>query len=188
MPAVRTLSAMGPTFTKMADAAAKANAEAVERSTRKLGAVVDTEGGRHHIKGKGGKRVPLSSKVDVRAFTTTKGATVVSGAVRGVPQGFWSIVEHGTTGPYIIAPRGTIKGSSRTYFNRALRGMESGTLYRSRRAIKIGGNFRPFVSHPGSKPSGKPWELSMRIGVPLVANGHAWEERKALTKAFTRSI
>lgn len=188
MPAAgRPISALGPTFSKMGDAAAKANVEAVTASTRKLGAVVDSQGRRFSIKGRSGAKVPLSASTDLRAFAA-QGGTVITGAVRGVPQGFWTIVEHGTKGPYIIAPRGTVKGSSKTYFKRAVKAMSDGTLNGQRRAIKIGGNFRPFVTHGPSRAIGKPWETSMRIGKPLVANSHAYEETKALTKAFTSSI
>jgi len=142
----RPISSLGPTFSKMGNAAAKANVEAVERSTKKLGVVVDAQGSRFHIKGRGGARVPLSAKTDTRAFNNRANKVVVTGAVRGIPEGFWHIVQEGS-GPHLIAPRGTIKGSGKRYFANALKAYENGTT--PNRAVKLGPNFRPIVPHPG---------------------------------------
>ena len=181
----RPISSLGPTFSKMGNVAAKANVEAVERSTRKLGAVVTAQGSRFHIKGRSGSKVPLSAKTDVRGFNNRASKVVVTGAVRGIPEGFWNIVEHGS-GAHLIAPRGTVKGGSKRYFKNALKAYENGTG--SQRALKLGPNFRPIVAHPGHGTIGRPWEAAMAIGRPLVANEMAYEETRALAKAFVKSL
>ena len=182
----RPISAAGPTFSKMGNVAAKANVEAITRSTKKLGAVVDAQGSRFHIKGRGGKKVPLSAKTDVRAFNNSANQVVATGAVRGIPEGFWSIVHYGS-GAHIIAPRGTVRGKGRRYFVNALKAYENGTNTPGR-AVKIGPNFRPIVMHPGHGAQGRPWDAAMAIGAPLVAKEMAYEESRALAKTFIKSI
>jgi hypothetical protein len=181
----RPLSTLGPTFSKMGNAAARANVEAVERSTHKLGAVVNAEGVRHRIRGRRGNKVPLGAKTDVRGFSSQTQGLVVTGAVRGIPEGFWHIVEYGS-GPHLIWGRGrsgrglTPKGAMRRY--------ESGDPFNTTRPISTPWGPRQFVYHKGHGSQGTPWATSMRIGAPMVANEMQYEQQRALTKAFVQSL
>ncbi len=181
----RPLSTLGPTFSKMGNAAARANVEAVERSTKKLGAVVNAEGSRHHIRGRRGNKVPLGAKTDVRGFNSQSKGLVVTGAVRGIPEGFWHIVEYGSDA-HLIWGRGksgrglTVKGAMRRY--------SAGDPFNTTRPISTPWGPRQVVFHRGHGSQGKPWAASMRIGAPLVANEMQYEQQRALTKAFIKSI
>ena len=192
----RPISSLGPTFSKMGNVAAKANVEAVERSTRKLGAVVTAQGSRFHIKGRSGSKVPLSAKTDVRGFNNRASKVVVTGAVRGIPEGFWNIVEHGS-GAHLITQRGsrttrTGKQVGRKYAaGKTLRLFSEGHGFSDLRPVgNAGSGFGPYqwVMHPGHGTIGRPWEAAMTIGRPLVANEMAYEETRALTKAFVKSL
>lgn len=196
-PPGRPISSLSPTFSKMGDAALKANVEAVERSTKKLGAVVQAQGSRHRIKGRSGKRVPLSSKTDVRAFAQAGGKLVVTGAVRGIPEGFWRIVEDGSA-PHLMTTRGNrVTRSGRSVSGRytktqTLRKFGEGHGFGDLKPLSnraAGGTLiAQWVMHPGHGSQGKPWDAAMSIGAPLVANEMKLEESRALFKAFVKSI
>ncbi len=182
----RPLSTLGPTFSKMGNAAARANVEAVERSTHKLGSVVNAEGVRHRIRGRKGTKVPLGAKTDVRGFNSQTQGLVVTGAVRGIPEGFWAITEYGS-GPHFITRR-TEKGRSVKLTRSLLKKIEAGGVVSTRRPIFTPYGPRQWVSHPGHKSLGTPWAASMRIGAPMVANEMQYEQTRALTKAFVQSL
>ncbi len=186
----RPLSTLGPTFSKMGNAAARANVEAVERSTHKLGAVVNAEGVRHRIRGRKGNKVPLGAKTDVRGFSSQTQGLVVTGAVRGIPEGFWHIVEYGS-GPHIITRAGKdAKGRRRKISDKSLlKRVTEGTSLSGLPLLSNGSNFiAPYALHPGHKSQGTPWATSMRIGAPMVANEMQYEQQRALTKAFVQSL
>src|SRR5690349_15577503 len=105
--AVLPLSALPPTMTRMGKAAQAANVETVKESTRRLNAIVVANGGRYKLRGRDGKRVPLTAMSNVRAV----GDKPV-GWVKGIPEGFWVIVEHGRGGGYLVAQRAGGKGTS----------------------------------------------------------------------------
>lgn len=184
----RPLSSMGPTFAKMGDAAKRANVEAVERSTKKLGVIVNAEGRRFHIKGRRGNKVPLSAKTDVRGFNGRNGL-VVTGAVRGIPEGFWVIVEYGSAPHSIVRSKQGANGRRRKVSEKSLlKSVTEGTALDGVPLLSngAGGNFiAPYVLHPGHGSLGKPWEAAMRIGAPMVANEMQYEQQRALIKAFT---
>lgn len=164
----------------MGDAAKRANVEAVERSTKKLGVVVEAEGRRFHIKGRSGKKVPLGSKTDVRGFNGANGL-VVTGAVRGIPEGFWTIVEYGSDAHLIWG-----KGRGRNMSRRgALRRLESGDPFNTTKPLNTPWGPRQFVMHKGHGSIGTPWAAAMRVGAPLVANEMQYEQQRALIKTFT---
>jgi len=185
----RPLSTLGPTFSKMGNAAARANVEAVERSTHKLGAVVNAEGARHRIRGRRGNKVPLGAKTDVRGFSSQTQGLVVTGAVRGIPEGFWHIVEYGSDPhPIYRSKAGRQRKLSRgTFLKRFGEGETFGDL--KPMSNGPGGGFvARWVNHPGHKSQGTPWATSMRIGAPMVANEMQYEQSRALTKAFVQSL
>lgn len=157
MSGVRPLSALGPTVTSMAGAAQKANIRVVQKATVGLKGVVAGNGGRHHIRGRGGKQVALGASADVKLY----GETPV-GAVKGFPEGFWAIVEYGS-GAHRIR-----KANSK-----------------STKPLSTPWGPRQFVNHPGHRSQGKPWAVSMAEGRPLVAQTLAVEQSLALYRAFT---
>lgn len=191
MPAVRTLSDLNPTFTKMGTAAQKANAAGVRASTEKLARFVDAAGARHHIKGRNGQRITLSAKVDVRGFNSQANKVVWTGAVRGVPEGFWHIVTYGS-GPHLITRRGTRPTrSGRTVVTTsrgkgAMKKFAEGHTFGELKPMGIPSPIGPryHVIHPGHGPQGDPWALAMALGKPAVAETVAYEQQKALTRAF----
>ncbi len=172
----------------MGDAAKRANVEAVERSTKKLGVVVEAEGRRFHIKGRGGKKVPLGAKTDVRGFNGANGL-VVTGAVRGIPEGFWTIVEYGSAPHTIVRAKQGENGRRRKVSEKSLlKRITEGTALNDVPLLSNGkgGNFvAAYALHKGHDPLGKPWEASMRLGAPLVANEMQYEQQRALIKTFT---
>lgn len=193
MPAARSLSDLNPTFTKMGTAAQKAGAAAIRKSTERLAQFVDAAGARHHIKGRSGARVPLSSKVDVRGYNGANGV-VWTGAVRGVPEGFWHIVTYGS-GPHLITRRGTRqtkRGKTVTTTSRGSKVMArfaEGSTFSELKPMGIPSPIGPrfVVLHPGHGSLGDPWETAMRIGIPVVAQMVAYDETKALTQAFLKA-
>lgn len=186
MPAgVRPLSTMGPTFAAMGDAAKRANVEAIERSTKKLGAFVNAEGARFHIKGRRGNKVPLMAKTDVRGFNGRDGV-VFTGAVRGIPEGFWAIVEYGS-GRHLITRR-TDKGRTKKVTSKMLTSLAEGTTFAKGRPLFTPYGPRQWVDHPGHRPLGSPWATAMRVGAPVIANEMQYQQTRAMTKAFVASL
>lgn len=159
--AVKPLSALGPSISALGDAAAREAFTATQDATRALKVIVDSHGSRYHIKGRNGNPVKLTASADVRDFKTGAGRTVFTGKVVGVPAGFWAMVEYGS-GAHIIARRGAVKASSKTYFGRALKQFEAGTLGSKQKPIRTPYGPRQYVRHPGHGPIGRPWESAMR--------------------------
>ena len=178
MPAVKSVSMLGPTFTAMSDAAAKANVATIRDATKELAVIVNAHGARYRLRGRGGQRWPLAAKSDVRGFNTAGGDTVVRGSVRGIPEGFWHIVTYGS-GPHIIT-----RGGKRS-LSAKLRQFEDGELGSGLKPIRTPYGPRQFVHHPGHGTIGRPWEAAMAQGAPKVAETVAAGQFKAQLKAFT---
>jgi hypothetical protein len=180
MPAVKSVSMLGPTFTAMGDAAQKANVATIREASNTLALIVSAHGGRYRLRGRNGQRWPLTAKADTRGFSTTAGATVVRGSVRGIPEGFWHIVTYGS-GPHLIV-RSNGRKKSRSSL---LRAFESGELGSGVKPLRTPYGPRQFVHHPGHGAIGKPWETAMTQGAPKVAEIVAAGQFKAQLKAFT---
>lgn len=194
MPAVKTLSDLNPTFTKMGTAAQKAAAAGVRASTERLARFVDAAGARHHIKGRNGQRIKLGAKVDVRGYNNASNKVVWTGAVRGVPEGFWHIVTYGS-GPHLITRRGTrTTKSGRTVVTTSrgsgvLKKFADGHTFGELKPMGIPSPIGPrfAVIHPGHGSQGNPWDAAMSLGKPVVAQTVAYEQTKALTQAFLKA-
>jgi|APFre7841882793_1041355.scaffolds.fasta_scaffold14204_2 hypothetical protein len=191
MPAgTKPLSALGPTFTKMGEAAQRGIVSGVEAGTNVLHRYVTVNGAAYHIRGRRGDKVRLTAKKNVRGFKSSQGA-VVRGAVFGIPEGFWAIVEHGS-GDHIIVSRQlrnartTKSGKVRTSIGARTvsRRIEQGKSFADVRPVRTPYGPRQFVHHPGHRPIGSPWERSMRQSAQPVADAIAADEAKQLIKAF----
>lgn len=179
MPAVRPLSALRPSLFEMADAAQKANILVVRRSTERVREDVDRRGRRYTLRGRGGRQVPLSARSDVKSFGND--STPV-GMVRGVPEGFWHIVQYGS-GRHLIARSTTRSGgrrSLRTTFRRFGDAESLGDL----QPIRTPYGPRQFANHPGHGTIARPWDAAMSVAPDLVGDNLAYEQTKAMTAAF----
>lgn len=160
--AVKPLSALGPSISALGDAAAREAFSATQDATRVLRTIVVSHGSRYHIKGRNGNPVKLSAYADVRDFKTSAGRTVFTGKVVGVPEGFWSIVEYGRSGGYIIARKGAVKGGKGGRLRNALKAFEEGTLGSGSKPIRTPYGPRQWVIGGPAGPIGHPWESAMR--------------------------
>ena len=180
MPKQKSIGMLPSELARLADASVRANFEATKKATVRLGVIVNTAGSAHRIKSRGGKPVTLSAKTDVRGFTQAAGKVVVRGAVRGIPEGFWRIVEDGSA-PHLMTARGNrITRSGRVVSGRytktqTLRKFGEGHAFSDLKPLSnraTGGNFiSQWVMHPGHGPQGKPWEQAMAratTGVPEI--------------------
>lgn len=177
---VRPLSSLPPTAFRMAETTRKANVAVVTKSTERLAGVVNGNGIRYHLRGRGGNRVPLTAMWNVRAAGTDP-----VGAVKGIPEGFWHIVEYGRGGGYLVASRASRTGNAR-------RGGQN-TLIRSFGNDQLG-SLKPIRTpygprqwaRPGPHGSiGKPWSTSMVAGRPLVAQTQATQQFIALARVWS---
>jgi hypothetical protein len=195
MPAgVKPLDALGPTFTKMGEASQRAVVAGTKAATDAVETAVDVAGSRFRLRGRDGNRYPLGGKSDVRGFTTRTGEGVVTGRVRGFPEGMWHIVTYGS-GPHLIA--------SNTFKNARYKKLRSGRLKletlgrkgRERRFFQ-GDSFgdvkpirtpygpRQFALHPGHNGFGDPWGTAMIASRDPVARAMAQQQYRDLYKVF----
>jgi hypothetical protein len=189
----------GPMFQQMADETAKANARYIKIVCDDIAAVVDANGSKFRLRGARGNKVALEGKSDVKAFFTQGDRSFkVVGAVRGLPEGFWHIVEYGSGRHLIYSRRG--KGG-------AVRTSQSGKVrkefltpsqvkrrFNTNRALNELAPIAPssrawaaqYAIHPGHGPIGKPWAMSMMQSEPLVARDLREIQGVALVRTFVR--
>jgi len=192
MPAgVKPIDALGPTFTKMGDAAQRGIVSGVEAGTTVLHRYVTINGAPYHIRGRRGDKVRLTAKKNVRGFKSSQGG-VVRGAVFGIPEGFWAIVEHGSDDHIIVSrqlrkARTTRSGKVRTSIGArtVFRRLEQGKSFSDVRPVRTPYGPRQFVHHPGHRPIGSPWERAMQQAAQPVADAINADEAKQLFRAFT---
>lgn len=192
MPAgVKPIDALGPTFSKMGDAAQRGIVSGVEAGTTVLHRYVTINGAPYHIRGRRGDKVRLTAKKNVRGFKSSQGG-VVRGAVFGIPEGFWAIVEHGSDDHIIVSrqlrkARTTRSGKVRTSIGARTvsRRLEQGKSFSDVRPVRTPYGPRQFVHHPGHRPIGSPWERAMQQAAQPVADAINADEAKQLFRAFT---
>lgn len=196
MSSTRPISAASPTFKAMADESARRTARMVKVICDDINRVVNNQGGKFKLRGSKGTPVQLEGRSDVKAFSTQSEQLVVRGAVRGIPEGFWQIVEYGRGGDYLVYSKMSRQGTTgTTKSGRAKRQF----LTRSQvdRRIAKGrslGDLKPVrtpygprqYTRPGRHgPIGKPWETSMVLSQPLVMRDVAQVQGIALVRKFT---
>lgn len=172
----------------------RANIKSVTDSTEAVRKQVDSEGRRFHIKARNGKRVVLEGVKDVRGFNSyAQGGTKWVGRVRGIPEGFWTIVEYGTWRHIITARGGRVTRSGRAVMGKyskgkTLRLFGEGHAFSDLKPVSAGkgGNFGPYqwVMHPGHNPLGNPWEVAMRAATHDVDKIHELTANRELVTAW----
>lgn len=179
MPTVRPLSALRQSIFEMADAAQKANITAVRRATERLRDDVDRRGSRYTIRGRGGRPVPLGATADTKTFGDIN--TPV-GRVRGVPEGFWHIVQYGS-GAHVITT-GRKKAGGRQSVRTTVRRLDTGKQTSGLSPVRTPYGPRQYVRHPGHRTIARPWDASMAVAPEIVGEALAYEQTKAMTAAF----
>lgn len=192
MPAVRSISALRPSVLAMADAATQANIEVVRKATVALSTVVEANGRRFKIRGRDGRKWPLEAANDVRVFGDFNKPV---GQVRGIPEGFWEIVEHGSSPHLIVSNKGrggvgrtTRSGRAAAKFmtsSQVLRRFATGDSLGALQPLRTPYGPRQFVHHPGHGSIGRPWAESMAVGPTIVGETLVAEQFKAQFRAFT---
>jgi hypothetical protein len=178
----------------MGRASLQAETATVRRMTDVCDSIVDDEGGRFRIRGRTGQKFPLEARGNVKTYASREGVPLVRGAVRGIPEGFWAIVQQGSF-RHIITSRKGRGGVQRQLRSgrQAARFLSVGaTTKRIQRGQSLGRlqpvrtpyGPRQFVNHPGHGPIGDPWGKSMersRVRLPDVLQV---ESAKRLVERF----
>jgi hypothetical protein len=155
----------------MANAALRAETATVRRMTDVCDSIVDDEGGRFRIRGRYGQKFPLEGKGNVKTFASKDGVPLVRGAVRGIPEGFWVIVQEGSY-RHVITSRKNRQGQGRTTrkgrqvdrfmtFGQVTRSIQKGASLNKLRPVRTPYGPRQYVIHPGHGQIGNPWRKSM---------------------------
>jgi len=160
-------------FYEMADAGQRINRRYVQTTIKQMAEVTTAIGSKHRIRGRSGQRVPLEAKADTKGFQTRDNGLVVVGMMRGIPEGFWHIVNKGRGGGYIVHARRGRGGAQRITKSGKARGD-----YLTRKQVqkrfnqdKALGDLAPIrtpfgprqwvLIRSGHGPLGTPWEQSM---------------------------
>lgn len=180
----------------MGNAALKAETATVRRMTEVCESIVDTEGAKFRLRsGSNGRRYPLEGRGNVRVFGSRDGVPLVRGAVRGIPEGFWVIVEEGSYQHIITSRRGrggvqrqTRSGRTASRFlgvgattRRIQRGQSLGRL----QPVRTPYGPRQFVNHPGHGPIGNPWGDAMAESEDRLPKVLEVESARRMVEQFT---
>lgn len=178
-------------------------------ATKTAEEIIEIEGGVYHLKGRRKRgssakpqRVRLTATSNVREFVKANNRRTVVGLVKGTPAGFWSIVEHGRRGGYVIINRDAKLGRARgalptrnVTFKRERREIQS-----ANRSLAVGqgkldtkgkliwipeyGRAFPFVRPKPAGPQGRPWRRAMIRCRRQCRRSFAGEYVKPLEQAF----
>lgn len=196
MPSGRALTELPAVLTSMGKACVEAELYTVRELTYVAGDIVDRQGRKFRLRsGNNGKKFPLEAKTDVKQYGTREGVLVVRGAVRGVPEGFWSIVMYGSY-PHVITGRKDRQGKGRVTrtgrevsramtYGQVTRRLMKGQSLAKLQPVRTPYGPRQYVMHPGHGPIGKPWDLAMveaGIRLPQVLDAAA---SRSLVRTFT---
>lgn len=154
---------------------------------RNVKAEVDRQGGRYHIKGRGGNPVRLGGRLQKAKIGRATSATG-NVSVSGEPAGFWRIVEDGSS-PHLIAARinGRQQGRGR---GRAglIRRFGEGDSIRGDKPVRtpgfVGGEYFDHVNHPGHGSIGQPWKTAMSNADNIVKHTLTEESARTLIRAW----
>jgi hypothetical protein len=181
----------------MAEAAQDSRTFVVRSMTTAVQGVVTANGARYHIKARGTRQpIRLEARSDVKLFRTRNGSNTPTGAVRGIPAGFWSIVEYGSYRHLITSTKGRGGKERVTSRGRTVRFL----TVRKTTKIAAGGKgslgvlgpllipgigYRQWVMHPGHSPIGKPWATAMLESEPVAHQINTTATAVALVRKFT---
>jgi hypothetical protein len=181
----RLISELPSVYRKMAVWAHEDDWRIVRDSTKAVHRIASAHGGSFALHGRGGKRVPLTATSNVKRFGTS-----AVGFVKGIPEGFWHIVEYGRGGGYLVASRQTRTGGRR-------RGSQASLIRRHGTEDRDGsgfGDLKPIRTPMGPRmyakpgphgPIGKPWKTAMARGGVSVQAIHSHARTTVLARAFT---
>ncbi len=192
----RPSNALAPTITGMGNAALKAETATVRRMTEVCESIVDTEGAKFRLRsGSNGRRYPLEGRGNVRVFGSRDGVPLVRGAVRGIPEGFWVIVEEGSYQHIITSRKGRDGTTGLTRKNKAkARALGIGATTRRIQRGQSLGRLQPvrtpygprqFVNHPGHGPIGNPWGDAMAESEDRLPKVLEVESARRMVEQFT---
>jgi len=181
----------------MAEAAQDSRTFVVRSMTEGVERIVDANGARYHIKARGSRQpIRLEGRSDTAVFRTKAGGNTAVGAVRGIPAGFWSIVEYGSYRHLITSTKG--KGGAQ----RVTKAGNATRFLTIRKTTKIasggkgslgvlgpllipGIGYRQFAMHPGHGPIGKPWATAMLEAEPVAHQINAIQTGVEMVRKFT---
>ena len=196
-PKARAWDTAGPMFERMADATARANANFLSIVCADIAEVVDDEGNRFKLRGAKGNKVPLQGRSNVKAFLTSNRSVVVRGAVVGIPEGFWSIVEFGRQRRYLSYSRYAQSGKQRVSKSGRVR-QDFLTLKQVQRRFnqnKSLADLKPIRTPYGPRqyampgphgPIGKPWAKAMLKSQPILSQDMTEIAGAAMARTFIR--
>ncbi len=181
MARVLPLSQLPVVYGRMVAAAADIPDVAIRPIAKAVDREVDKQGGKYHVKGRKGGRVPLSGRIERGKLD---GRYTESVSVAGNPPGFWRIIEEGSSS-HLIAGRYRDNGrrrGARAATNQFLRG----DSFAGSSPINIPGiGWRQNAVHPGHGSVGRPWRKSMDATERIVADVTKDEALKTFLKAWT---
>lgn len=157
MARVRPLSDLPKVIGDLREAAAGMPPSVVPKLADGVRDETAKQGGRYHVKGRGGRPVRLTAKVE-------RGRDQNSRSVAGNPPGFWRIIEEGSNAHLITgeSTRTTRSGRTTRIGQRSrLRQFEAGDAIRGKPLRIPGIGFRQYAVHPGHGSVGRPWKQAM---------------------------
>lgn len=193
----RDWPAAGPMFEAMADATARANANFLSIVCGNMADIVTDEGSGYKLRGARGNKVQLEGRSNVRSFLTSQRQVVVRGAVAGIPEGFWSIVEFGRQRRYLVYSKSSRSGQKRVSKSGKVR-QEFLTLKQVQRRFnqnKSLADLKPVRTPYGPRqyampgphgPIGKPWKMAMLRSQPLLEQDLVETAGAAMVRTFFR--
>lgn len=183
-------------FYEMADAGQRINLRYVQMTVKDMAQVTSQIGSRHRLRGRNGQRIPLEGKGDARGFQTRDNGLRVVGVMRGIPEGFWHIVENGRGGGYIVysrkgkggAQRLSKSGKARQDF---LTKKQVQKRFNQDKALSDLAPVRtPFgprqwvLIRSGHGPLGTPWKQSMQRSEQIVSGNLTAQANAELARAW----
>lgn len=191
----RPWEASGELFEQMADATLKVNRRFLQIVTAEMVTILNQNGGRYRLRGSRGNRVPLEGKADVKAFQTRDAGLKVVGKVKGIPEGFWNIVEYGRGGRYLVYSRYGKGGKQRVSKKGKTMQNYLTTKQVQRRFNQQGtlADLKPILTPYGPRqyampgphgPIGNPWRRSMDASAALLETELTTQQTQALIKTW----
>lgn len=191
----RPWEASGELFEQMADETLRVNRRFLQIVTAEMVTILNRNGGRYRLRGSRGNRVPLEGKADVKAFTTRNDGLVMVGMVRGIPEGFWNIVEYGRGRRYLVYSRYGKGGKQRTSKKGKTMQNYLTTKQVQRRFNQQGtlADLKPIRTPYGPRqyampgphgPIGNPWRRSMDESAQLLETELTTQQTMALVKTW----
>lgn len=191
----RPWEASGELFDQMADETARVNRRFLQFVVGEMATITNRNGSRFRLRGSKGNRVPLEAKADVKAFTTRSDSLVLVGQVKGIPEGFWNLVEYGRQRRYLVYSRSPKSGPPRTtksgkvrkdYLtkNQVQRRFNSNQSLRELKPIRTPYGPRQYAIPGPHGPIGNPWARSMEESGRLIETNLTTYQTVALMKIW----